>query len=65
MTTSTEQVRIYSEHGAEDCNNELLASMDGTKPSCPITLYCDGQPVFSLGSEEIDDFCAVLQQLAP
>lgn len=65
MTTNTEQIRIYSENGDSQYPNELVAEMDGTKPDCPITFYSRGIPIFSLGSDEVAEFCEEISKLVP
>ena len=65
MNTLIEQIRIFSEEGDQQYPNELVAEMDGTKPACPITLYSGGIPIFSLGEDEVDDFCKQLKSLVP
>lgn len=65
MDTLIEQIRVMSEHGDRQYPCELTAKMDGTKPECPVTLYSGGIPIFSLGENEVDDFCEQLKSLAP
>jgi hypothetical protein len=65
MNTLIEKIRVISEHGDRQYPNELTAKMDGTKPACPITLYSGGIPIFSLGEDEVDDFCKQLKSLVP
>ena len=65
MHTLIEQISVMSENGNSQYPNELTAKMDGTKPECPITLYSGGIPIFSLGEDEVDDFCKQLKSLVP
>ena len=65
MTTITEKIRIYSENGDSQYPNELMAKMDGTKPDCPITFYREAIPIFSLGSDEVAEFCEQISKLVP
>lgn len=65
MNTLIEQIRVMSEEGDKQYPNELVAEIDGTKPACPITLYSGGIPIFSLGEDEVDDFCKQLKSLVP
>jgi hypothetical protein len=65
MNTNIQQIRIFSEDGNREYPYELVIDMDGTKPTCPITFYSAGIPVFSLGSDEVDQFCEELQKLVP
>jgi hypothetical protein len=64
MDTIIEQIRVMSENGDSKYPCQLTAKMDGTKPGCPITLYSGGIPMFSLGEDEVDDFCNQLKSLA-
>ena len=65
MNTLTEQIRIYSEDGEADINREITLKMVGNDPNCPITFYVDDKAVFSLGSDEVDDFRETLKSLVP
>jgi hypothetical protein len=65
MTTNIEQITIYSEFGDQAHPHEITISMDGSKPETPITFWRDGQPVFSMGSDEIHEFCQQLQKMDP
>ena len=65
MTASIEQVKIYSESGDGKYPNDLVAKMDGSQPDCPITFYSGGVPVFSLGADEVAEFCEELSKLVP
>lgn len=65
MNTLTEKLRIYSENGDSQYPNELIAEMDGATPDCPITFYRDGVAVFSMGSEEVAEFCEAITKLVP
>lgn len=65
MDTLIEQIRVMSERGDRQYPNELSAKMDGTKPECPITLYSGEIPIFSLGEDEVNDFCEKLKSLVP
>ena len=65
MNTMIEQIRIFSESGDRQYPNELVAEIDGTKPDCPITFYCGGHPVFSLGCHEVAEFCEEITKLVP
>jgi hypothetical protein len=63
MNTNIQQIQIFSEN--REYPNELIIDIDGTKPTCPITFYSAGIPVFSLASYEVDQFCEELQKLVP
>jgi len=65
MNINIEQIRIFSEEGNSDYPNELTIEMDSTKPTCPITFYSAGLPIFSLGEDEVEEFCESLQKLVP
>lgn len=65
MNTLIETIRFISENGDNQYPDELTAKIDGTKPECPITLYSGGIPIFSLGEDEMDDFCEQLKSLVP
>lgn len=65
MTISTKKISIISEFGDEQYPSELTFKMDSTKPDCPITFYIEGCAVFSLGSEEIVEFCDTISKLVP
>jgi hypothetical protein len=56
---------IHSEFGDREINRWITIEMDGSKPDCPITFIVDGNPVFSIGSEEIDDFVKALDSIVP
>jgi hypothetical protein len=64
MTNNTKQIRIFSENGKTKYPNELVAIMDPTDPDCPITFFLDGIPIFSLGANEVDEFCKQISKLA-
>ena len=65
MNILIEQIRMYSEYGDRQYPCELVVEMDGTKPDTPITFYSGGMPIFSLGSEEISEFCEQISKLVP
>lgn len=65
MNTNIEQIRVYSEYGNPKHPLELVAEMDGTNSNCPITFYSEGNPVFSLGSDEVAEFCKEISKLVP
>jgi hypothetical protein len=64
MTTITDKITIYSEEGDRNCSATIEARMDSGKPECHVTLYVDDKPVFSMGNDEIDDFCKALQSMS-
>jgi hypothetical protein len=64
MTNNTEQIRIFSENGKTEYPNELVAKMDPTDPDCPITFFMAGIAIFSLGANEVDEFCKQISKLA-
>ena len=59
------EIQVSSEDGKESEPYILTIRMDGSKPTCPLTFIADGKPVFSLGSDEVDDFCEILTDLVP
>jgi hypothetical protein len=63
MTTITEKITIHSEFGERSHPSQITLSMDGTQPDCPVTFWADGKAVFSLGNDEIQEFCEQLQKL--
>lgn len=63
MTTILEKITIYSENGDRDYPATLEISMNGKKPDCPVTFWWDGKPVFSLGADEIHQFCEELEKM--
>ena len=65
MDTIIEQIRICSELGKNGINSEITLKMAGNDPNCPITFYVDNKAVFSLGSDEVHDFCEHLKSLVP
>lgn len=65
MTSITHVIHVYSENGDPEFPGDIRLSMNGSNPDCPITFFQKGEPVFSLGSDEVDDFCKLLQSLVP
>lgn len=65
MTSITHEIHVYSENGDPEHPGDMRLSMNGSNPDCPITFFRDGKPVFSLGADEVDDFCKLLQSLVP
>jgi hypothetical protein len=63
MTTTPIQIRIFSEDGDPQYANEMTIEVDTTRPACPIILYLEGMPAFSLGSYEVEHFCKALSSL--
>ena len=56
---------MYSEYGDRQYPCEIVVEMDGTKPDTPVTFYSGGMPIFSLGSDEISEFCEQISKLVP
>ena len=65
MTTLTTRLDIHSENGDRKTNNAITLEMDGSQPDCPVSFIVDGKPVFSLGSDEVEEFTNLLQALVP
>jgi hypothetical protein len=63
MTTITEKIRIYSEDGDKEHPSEIIVTMNGSKPDCPITFWHDDKPIFSLGGCELDEFIEEIRKL--
>lgn len=65
MKKQVTKITIHSELGCANHPTMIEISMDGSQPDCPITFWHDGEPFFSMGSEEISDFIEALQSLDP
>lgn len=65
MTSITHAIHVYSENGEPGHPSDIRLSMIENNSDCPITFFRGGNPVFSLGSDEVDDFCKLLQSLVP
>ncbi len=65
MNTLIEQISIYSENGDGQYPNNIVAKLNGKHSDCPITFYSGGMPLFSLGSDEISEFCEEISKLVP
>jgi hypothetical protein len=64
MKVIIEKITIYSDNGDKLYPCEIEIKMDGSKPDCPITLMKDKKPLFSMGSDEVDEFCKALKAMA-
>ena len=65
MTTLTTRLDIHSEFGDRKTNYIMTLELDGSQHDCPISFVIDGKPVFSLGSDEVDEFVKHLKSLVP
>ena len=65
MTAIIEKFAVYSEYGNPEHPSLITVTMDGSKPDCPITFWSEDKPVFSMGSDEIDDFIKQLNAIDP
>ena len=65
MTTTTNEITIYSEDGDNSVDNEITISIDKLTSTLPITLFIKGLPAFSMGSNEIQSFIEALKTLDP
>lgn len=65
MTSITHEIHVYSDNGDREHPGDIRLSMNGGDQDCPITFFRGENPVFSLGSDEVDDFCKLLQSLVP
>jgi hypothetical protein len=63
MTTIIEKITVCSEDGDSEFPALLEMTMDGSKPTCPVTFWFDKKPVFSMAVHEIEEFCKELSRL--
>ena len=63
MTSITIAITIYSEYGDSKYPSEITLKMDETNSKVPITFWANNKPVFSLGAEEIGEFCKALSAM--
>ena len=63
MTSITTSTTIYSEDGNSKYPSAITLKMDDSKPNVPITFWANNKPVFSLGAEEIEEFCKILSSM--
>lgn len=63
MTNYLEQLSIRSEFGDIDLPSMIKIKMNGSHHECPVTFYDDdGKPFFSMGNDEIHEFCEQLSK---
>ena len=64
MTSLTTAIELFSESGDREFPNCIHIKMDGRQPDCPVTFYGkDGQPLFSMGNDEVGEFVKALSDL--
>ncbi len=63
MTYSVGKIVIESNFGDRDYSSEIEVSSDTSKPHVPVTFWRDGKALFSMGMDEIEEFCEALKKL--
>jgi hypothetical protein len=63
MTHYVEKICIGSDFGDRDYPSRIEISSDGSKPDVPVTFWLDGKATFSMGMDEIEEFCEALKKL--
>lgn len=63
MIEICERISILAEDGEEDYPAEVHITLNGKHPDCPVTIWRDKEPVFSMGVHEVSSFCESLQRL--
>ena len=56
------EAKFHSTEGDPKHSGDLTVRLDGSKPECPITFYDrKDRPVFSMGNDEVPEFCELLK----